>query len=90
MRFGFNIGLMILLGVGLNLQAADPVRSPAKTVAMPVASMITIHSDQPKQPITGIGFEIQCDSIGSDNHGLSGKIISPKLPLGILGGTMNA
>ncbi len=30
----------------------------------------TVHPDQPKQVIKGIGFEIQSDSIGSGNQGL--------------------
>ena len=30
----------------------------------------TIFPDKPKQTIKGIGFEIQCDSIGSGNNGL--------------------
>ncbi len=38
---------------------------------------ITVHPDQPKQTIRGIGFEIQSDSIGSGNHGL------PEEPLGV-------
>ncbi len=34
------------------------------------AADFTIHPEQTKQTIKGIGFEIQSDSIGSGNHGL--------------------
>ncbi len=44
----------LLMSVAL---AADPVA-------------ITVHANQPRQVITGIGFEIQSDSIGSGNRGL--------------------
>jgi hypothetical protein len=33
-------------------------------------NVYTLHIDQPKQVIRGLGFEIQSDSIGSGNHGL--------------------
>ena len=77
MRFVFGIGLMMILDTGLNLQAGDPVRSASETVPLTIESRFTIHPDQPKQLIKGIGFEIQLDSIGSGNHGL------PEAPLGV-------
>jgi len=33
-------------------------------------SNFTIHPDQPRQTIKGLGFEIQCDSIASGNKGM--------------------
>ena len=35
-----------------------------------------IRVDQPKQTIRGLGFEIQSDSIGSDNLGLPDKVVA--------------
>ena len=45
-------------------------RSPLKTPE-PVESNFTIHPDQLKQVIKGLGFEIQSDSIRSGNAGMS-------------------
>jgi hypothetical protein len=42
-----------------------------------VSRRITVHPDQPKQTIWGLGFEIQSDSIGSGNRGL------PKEPIAV-------
>ncbi len=50
--------------------AGYPVKRPdRKTPAAPEGTY-TIHPDQPKQLIKGIGFEIQSDSIVSGNAGL--------------------
>jgi hypothetical protein len=58
-----------LLFVGENIRAYPVHREPRKTPASP-ESNFTIHPDQPKQIIKGIGFEIQSDSIASGNKGL--------------------
>src|SRR5947209_5221930 len=35
-----------------------------------------VHRNQPAQVILGLGYEIQSDSIGSDNHGLPEKVVA--------------
>jgi hypothetical protein len=48
----------------------------AATLAAADPAMITIHPDQAKQVIKGLGFEIQADSIGSGNQGLPDEPIA--------------
>jgi hypothetical protein len=49
------------------VQRSTPKPSPAE-------SSFTIHPDQPRQVIKGLGFEIQCDSINSGNKGMTDDI----------------
>ena len=77
MRLLFSICSLLFLGVGFDLQADVPLRPPTETVASPADSVLTVYPAQEKQIIKGLGFEIQCDSIGSGNHGL------PEEPLGV-------
>ena len=60
----------LLCLVVVNLQAGYPVNRPLRTSAAPAESAFTIFTDQPRQVIKGIGFEIQSDSIASGNAGL--------------------
>jgi O-glycosyl hydrolase len=48
----------------------------ASAMAQTAAGRYTVRPDQPKQTIRGLGFEIQSDSIGSDNLGLPDKIVA--------------
>ena len=50
--------------------AAYPVHRPPRKSPVPSDGVYEIHPDQPQQTVWGLGFEIQCDSIGSGNHGL--------------------
>ncbi len=47
-----------------------PLTRPPRTTPAAAESSYTLHPDQPKQVIKGIGFEIQSDSIASGNAGL--------------------
>lgn len=47
-----------------------PMERPPREHPAPPESTFTIHPDQPRQIIEGLGFEIQSDSIGSGNNGL--------------------
>lgn len=47
-----------------------PMTRPPRATPAPAESVVTIHPDQPRQLIEGLGFEIQSDSIGSGNNGL--------------------
>ena len=47
-----------------------PAARPARATPAAAEGSYTIHPDQPKQVIKGIGFEIQSDSIASGNAGL--------------------
>ena len=50
--------------------AGYPVHRPPRLVPAAPEGNYTVHPDQLNQVIKGIGFEIQCDSIGSGNKGL--------------------
>ncbi|MEC3920263.1 hypothetical protein [Nocardia sp. CDC160] len=47
-----------------------PEQRPARVEPASERSRIVVHTDAPKQLITGIGFEIMSDSIGSGNLGI--------------------
>lgn len=74
--------LLLLACAGLPFVArADhpqyPMQRPARATPAAPAGDYTIHLDQPRQLIEGLGFEIQSDSIGSANQGL------PELPISV-------
>ncbi len=65
------LGVMGLLGlIASTAHAGYPVHRPARPVPAAAEGTYTIHPDQLKQVIKGIGFEIQSDSIASGNKGL--------------------
>lgn len=47
-----------------------PMNRSPREIPAPAESYHTVHPDQPRQLIEGLGFEIQSDSIGSGNNGL--------------------
>lgn len=57
-----QIILLLLLTVATSSAAVSRAAESSAT--------FTIHPDQPQQVVWGMGFEIQCDSIGSGNHGM--------------------
>jgi len=61
--------ITLVLGVP-SLRAEYPVQRPARPTPAAPESQFTIHPEQEKQLINGIGFEIQSDSIASGNQGL--------------------
>ena len=69
-----NIHLLVLTILALApfaaLRADYPVHRPPRLTPPPPESTFTIHPDQNKQLIKGLGFEIQSDSIASGNRGL--------------------
>ena len=48
----------------------------ASAMAQTAPGRYKVRLDQPKQTIRGLGFEIQSDSIGSDNLGLPEKVVA--------------
>jgi len=68
-KFNSTLLLGLILLAGLLDAPADPNR-PARTTPVAPEGNYTVHPDQLKQVIKGIGFEIQSDSIGSGNKGL--------------------
>ena len=52
------------------LRAEYPVQRPVRPTPAATESQLTIHPEQEKQVIKGLGFEIQSDSIASGNKGL--------------------
>ena len=64
----------ILLAVSLQLASAAraqyPVERPARSRPAPAESTHTVYPERQKQIIRGLGFELQCDSIGSFNSGM--------------------
>ena len=65
------IMLVVLCCAVQPLYAEYPVTRPPRQAPVPVEATYTVHPDKPKQVITGIGFEIQSDSIRSRNNGMS-------------------
>ncbi len=61
------LAFVLLPGTSLESYPRSP---PARTTPVPPEGNYTVHPDQPKQVIQGIGFEIQSDSIASGNKGL--------------------
>jgi hypothetical protein len=62
------LSMTALAQTGYNPQY--PMKRPPRATPAPAESFYTVHPDQPRQVIEGLGFEIQSDSIGSGNNGL--------------------
>ena len=52
-----------------------PAERPRRVAPIPTETAVTIHSDEVRQTIAGIGFEIQSDSIASGNTGLPQSLV---------------
>ena len=72
------VSLALLTGAFIFQNAAIgyPVHRPARTTPVAPEGNYTVHPDQTKQVIQGIGFEIQSDSIASGNKGLPEEFTS--------------
>ena len=62
--------LLSTLAPSFQARAEYPVERPVRKTPAAAEGTYTIHPDQSKQVIKGLGFEIQSDSIASGNRGL--------------------
>jgi len=77
MKSRFLTPLILIASLALaepHARAEYPPVRPPRTTPPPVEGNYTIHPDQPRQIIKGLGFEIQLDSIASGNKGLPDTI----------------
>ena len=75
MKFLLGVCILIFCGNELALKADGSFSSSAENAGLPGESVFTVDPGQEKQTIKGLGFEIQCDSIGSGNHGLPDAMV---------------
>jgi len=69
MNLRFLVPAIFLAAIAMAPAKTYPVERPARKSAPATSGEYRILLDQPQQLIEGLGFEIQCDSIGSANQG---------------------